>query len=48
MSDSTALQFTIDKQISRTFQSVDLSQLVHKTDMTIKKNVSKICECDSG
>ena len=28
MSDSAALEFTIDKQISRTFRSVDLSQLV--------------------
>ena len=28
MSDSAALEFTIDNQISRTFQSVDLSQLV--------------------
>ena len=30
MSDSAALEFTIDKQISRRFQSVDLSQLVYK------------------
>ena len=30
MSNSTALEFTIDKQISRTFRSVDLSQLVYK------------------
>ena len=30
MSDSTALEFTIEKQISRTFRSVDLSQLVYK------------------
>ena len=45
MSDSAALEFTIDKQISRTFGSVDLSQLVYvQTDMTI----SKIGECDSG
>ena len=45
MSDSAALEFTIDKQISRTFGSVDLSQLVYvQTDMTF----SKIGECDSG
>ena len=30
MSDSTALEFTIDKQISRMFLSVDPSQLVYK------------------
>ena len=28
MSDSAALEFTLDNQISRTFRSVDLSQLV--------------------
>ena len=34
MSDSVALEFTVDNQISRTFPSVDLSQLVIQTDMT--------------
>ena len=34
MSDSAALEFTVDNQISRTFRSVDLSQLVIQTDMT--------------
>ena len=31
MSDSAALEFTVDNQISRTFRSVDLSQLVIQT-----------------
>ena len=30
MSDSAALKFTVDKQISRTFRSVDLSQPAYK------------------
>ena len=34
MSDSAALEFTVDNLISRTFRSVDLSQLVIQTDMT--------------
>ena len=34
MSDSAALEFTIDNQIFRTLRSVDLSQLVIQTDMT--------------
>ena len=31
MSDSAALEFTVDSQIFRTFRSVDLSQLVIQT-----------------
>ena len=34
MSDSAALEFTVDNQISRTFRSVDLSQLVIQTVTT--------------
>ena len=34
MSNSAALEFRVDNQISRTFRSVDLSQLVIQTDMT--------------
>ena len=37
MSDSAVLEFTTDKQISRTYQSVDLSQLVYKLT-GLKKN----------
>ena len=47
MSDSAALEFTTDKQISRMFRSLDLSPLVYKLTR-LKKNISKIGECDSG